>query len=63
MRVVVAEGKNWLGHKAGAKLNLKEDYAAVLIGRGVVEREKKLIRSDVDKQVKSDQESTKGLRK
>lgn len=59
MRVVVAKGKSWLGHKEGAKLNLKDDYAMTLIGRGVMERSKMLVRPDMDKQVRGDQQHKK----
>jgi len=54
MEVIVAKGKEWLGHKEGAKLDIKDDYAKELLRRGVVERSKMLIRSDHDKQVKAE---------
>ena len=59
MKVIVVKGKEWMGHKGGAKLDIKDDYANILIRRGVVEREKALNRSDHDKQVKNGQEKTK----
>lgn len=52
MEVVVSRGMDWLGHKEGAKLNIADSYAEILIGRGVVERVKQLIRPDHDKQIK-----------
>ena len=59
MKVIVAKGREWLGHKPGTKLNIKDDYATLLLRRGVVEREKSLSRPDHDKQVKSGQEVKK----
>lgn len=52
MEVIVAKGRDWLGHKEGTRLNINDAYAANLIGRGVVERAKTLVRSDHDKQVR-----------
>lgn len=54
MEVIVAKGKEWLGHKEGSKLDIKDDYAKELLRRGVVERSKMLIRSDHDKQIKAE---------
>lgn len=59
MKVIVAKGREWLGHKEGTELNIKDDYATNLIKRGVVERAKALMRPDHDKQIKGGQESRK----
>lgn len=44
--------KEWMGHKAGSNLNIKDDYANNLVRRGVAERSKAILKSDNDKQVK-----------
>ena len=54
MEVTVAKGREWLGHKEGAKLNIEDGYASELLRRGVVERSKTLNRSDHDKQIKAE---------
>lgn len=51
MRIIIAKGKNWLGHKEGSHLDIQETMANQLIERGVAEREKFLIRSDNNKQI------------
>lgn len=49
MEVIVAKSREWLGHKEGTKLNLKDGYAKELLARGTVERAKILIREPIRK--------------